>query len=75
MTKLLDQAIAKVRSLPEKDQDKAAEVLLWTIEARNASIALDDDARAAIDEGLAQARRGEFATDEEIASLWERHGL
>ena len=75
MTKLLDQAIAKARSLSEKDQDEAAEVLLWTIEARDVSLPLDDDARAAIDEGLAQARRGEFATDAEIASLWKRHGL
>ncbi|MGA2792525.1 MAG: hypothetical protein ABSE69_03175 [Roseiarcus sp.] len=75
MTKLLDQAIAKVRSLPEADQDEAAEVLLWAIETRNAPIPLDDDARAAIDEGLAQARRGEFATDPEIAALWKRHGL
>jgi hypothetical protein len=75
MTKLLDQAIAKVRGLPEADQDEAAEVLLWTIETRSAPLPLDDDAHAAIDEGLAQARRGEFATDAEIAALWKRHGL
>ncbi len=74
MTKLLDQAIAKVRSLPEADQDEAAEVLLWTIETRNAPVLLDDDTRAAIDDGLAQAQRGEFATDAEIAALWKRHG-
>jgi predicted transcriptional regulator len=75
MTKLLDQVIAKVRALPEADQDEAAEVLLWTIETRNAPVPLDEDARAAIDEGLAQARRGEFATDAEIGALWKRHGL
>jgi predicted transcriptional regulator len=75
MTKLLDEAIAKVRSLPESDQDEAAEVLLWTIETRDAPVPLDDHTRAAIDEGLAQARRGEFATDAEIAALWKRHGL
>ena len=75
MTKLLDEAIAKVRSLPEADQDEAAEVLLWSVETRNAPAPLDDQTRAAIDEGLAQARRGEFATDAEIAALWKRHGL
>ena len=61
MTKLLDQAIAKVRSLPEADQDEAAEVLLWTIETHRAPMPLDDDTRAAIDEGLAQAQRFSWA--------------
>jgi hypothetical protein len=75
MTKLLDQAIARVRGLPDADQDEAAEVLLWTLETRNAPLPLDDAARVAIDEGLAQSRRGELATDVEIAALWERHGL
>jgi predicted transcriptional regulator len=37
--------------------------------------ALDDEARAAIREGLEQARRGEFVPDEEIEALWRRHGL
>jgi predicted transcriptional regulator len=64
MTKLLDLAIAEVRKLPPADQDEAAEML-----------PLDDEAAAAIDEGLAQARRGEFASDAEIAALWRRHGL
>jgi len=75
MTKLLDEAIAKVRSLPEADQDEAAEALLWTLEPRSGRLPLDEDTRAAIDEGLGQARRGEFATDAEIAALWKRHGL
>jgi predicted transcriptional regulator len=75
MTKLLDQAIAKVRSLPEADQDEAAEALHWTLETRSGRLPLDEDTRAAIDEGLGQARRGEFATDAEIAALWKRHGL
>jgi predicted transcriptional regulator len=75
MKKLLDQAIEKVRTLSDADQDDAAETLLWAIETRNAPIALDDEAAAAIDEGLAQARRGEFASDAEVAALWRRHGL
>jgi predicted transcriptional regulator len=36
---------------------------------------LDDETRAAIREGLEQARRGEFVPDEEIEALWKRHGL
>jgi predicted transcriptional regulator len=75
MTKLLEQAIAEVRKLPPEEQDETAEMLLWAIEARRGSIPLDDEAIAAIEEGLAQARRGEFASDAEIADLWKRHGL
>jgi predicted transcriptional regulator len=75
MTKLLELAIAEVRKLPPEEQDETAEMLLWAIEARSGSIPLDDETIAAIEEGLAQARRGEFASDTEIADLWKRHGL
>lgn len=36
---------------------------------------IDDETRAAILEGLAQARRGEFVPDKEIEALWRRNGL
>jgi predicted transcriptional regulator len=38
-------------------------------------VALDDETREAIRDGLEQARRGEFVPDEEIEALWKRHGL
>jgi predicted transcriptional regulator len=38
-------------------------------------VPLDEDARAAIREGLEQARRGEFIPEEEIEALWKRFGL
>jgi predicted transcriptional regulator len=72
MTKKLEDAITKVRELPEDDQDMAADVLLSMIAEPKP---LDDEARSAIREGLDQARRGEFVPDEEIQALWKRHGL
>ena len=69
MTKLLDLAITEVRKLPAADQDEAAEMLLWAIETRAGAVPLDDETAAAIDEGLAQARRGEFASAAEITAL------
>jgi predicted transcriptional regulator len=75
MTKLLDLAIEKVRKLPEADQNDTAEMLLWSIETRGGSIPLDDETAAAIDEGLADAKRGDFASEAEVAALWKRHGL
>ena len=72
MTKLLDLAIAELRKLPPADQDETAEMLLWSIETRSGSLSRDSENIAAIDEGLAQARRGEFASDFEIEALWKR---
>jgi hypothetical protein len=66
MTKLLDEAIAKIRHLPDADQDEAAEILL-TLASRPKP--LDAATRAAIEEGQMQARRGEFAEDKAIRRL------
>jgi predicted transcriptional regulator len=73
MTKLMEKAIEKVRALPPEAQDTVAVALLSLAEEIPA--ALDDEARAAIREGLEQARRGEFVSDQEIEALWRRHGL
>jgi predicted transcriptional regulator len=59
MTKLLDKAIAKVRELPDEDQDALGAVMLSMID-EDVAVPLDDETRAAIREGLEQARRGEF---------------
>jgi predicted transcriptional regulator len=74
MTKLLEKAIARVRELPAEDQDTVAVAVLSMAE-ETPVVALDDETRAAIREGLEQARRGEFVPDEEIEALWMRHGL
>jgi predicted transcriptional regulator len=62
-----------VRELPAEDQDAVAiAVLSMTDET---PVALDLETRAAIREGLEQARRGEFVSDEQVEALWKRHGL
>ncbi|WP_375458287.1 hypothetical protein [uncultured Enterovirga sp.] len=46
------------------------------IESRRTGVyILSDDERAAIEEGIAQADRGEFATEEELAADRRRFGL
>jgi hypothetical protein len=54
MTKLLEEAVAKVRDLPDGDQDALA--VLSTAEAP--VMTMDEQTRAAIREGVEQARRG-----------------
>ncbi|MCC6948663.1 MAG: hypothetical protein IT539_12925 [Bradyrhizobiaceae bacterium] len=75
MTKLLEEAIKKVRDLPESDQDQAAEILLSLAAKSDEIVPLDDETRAAIREGKAQARRGEFVSDEDMAAFFKRHGV
>ena len=75
MTKLLERAIEKIRELPAEDQDALAAALLSLAGETTEVVQLDDDTRAAVEEGLAQARRGEFASDEEVAKSDARCGL
>jgi len=75
ISKRLERAIESVKSWPAERQDAAAEIL----EHMNALIVtpyeLSEDERADLEEALAEARRGEFATDEEVAAVFARHGL
>ena len=75
MTKLLEQAIARARELPDADQDEAAEVLLSLVSKFREPVRLDEETRGAIREGSEQARRGEFVSDAEMAEFFKRHGV
>jgi len=75
MTKLLEKAIAQTRALPPEEQDTLAAILLAMTDEAAGVVPLDDEARAAIREGLEQARRGEFVPNTEIEALWKRFGL
>ena len=76
MSKLLDQTIEHVRKLPDAQQDEAAQVLaefLWGRPVRLEE--LDEETRAAVEEGLAQAERGEVVSEEEMAKFFRSLGV
>jgi predicted transcriptional regulator len=75
MTKLLEQAIAKVRELPDEDQDAVATLVLSIAASDASGVPLDPATLAAIREGLAQAERGDFVADEVVAEADKRHGI
>ena len=75
MTKMLEEAIKKVRELPEAEQNEAAEMLLSVAAKNDEPVHLDDETRAAVQEGLEQAERGEFVSDEDMAAFFRRHGV
>jgi len=75
MTKLLEEAIAKVRALPAEGQVEEAEIMLSVAAKRGAPVPLDSETRAAVRRGVDQARRGEFVSDDEMAKFFKRHGV
>jgi len=75
MTKLLEDAINKVRDLPEAEQDEAAEMLLSVASKKAGRVRLDDETRAAVREGRQQAQRSEFVSDEDMVAFFERYGV
>jgi Ca2+-binding EF-hand superfamily protein len=70
MTKLLEQAIEAVRRLPADSQDEIARTILHLADTELAAEPVDPGHLSAVLEGLAQAKRQEFATDEEIATAF-----
>jgi len=72
MTPAAKQLLERIRSWPEEDQEELAEAAL-EIEARRSGVyRLSVDERAAVERGLADARDGRFASDEEIDAILRR---
>ncbi|HWK97556.1 MAG TPA: hypothetical protein VNR39_19245 [Pseudolabrys sp.] len=69
MTKLLEKGIEAVRALPDDRQNLAGEMLL-AVAAQEVKYALTPEQLEDVRMGLAEAERGEFATDEEVAQMW-----
>ena len=75
MTELLDRAVRAARSLPPAAQDEIARLVLRLAGDDEPQVVLTDDERAAIARSKAAAARGEFATDEQVRSVWAKLGL
>jgi hypothetical protein len=75
MSQVLEDAIEKVRRLPADRQAYVAEVLEQIAAAGSDVFLVPEEHREAVLEGLDQAKRGEFVSDEEMAALWKKCGL
>jgi hypothetical protein len=75
MMKVLEDAIEKVKRLPEERQAYVAEVLEQIAAAGSDLFIVPEEHRAAVLEGLEQAERCEFMNDDEMAALWKKSGL
>jgi hypothetical protein len=72
MTKLLEKAVDAVRQLPADSQDEIAREMLYLVQANREPEKIDPDHLPDVLESLAQAKRGEFATDEEVKAAFRR---
>jgi predicted transcriptional regulator len=65
----------RVRTWPEERQAYAAEILML-LEAQDQSpVLVSDEEWEAIQEGNAQAERGEFVSEEDMTAFFKRHRL
>jgi predicted transcriptional regulator len=75
ISKTLTEVLERAKSWPEEDQEMLAEYAREIEAQRTGVYVMTDEERAAVAEGLAQADRGEFATDEEVRELRKRLGV
>ena len=75
MIKLLEEAIATVRELPEGDQEIAAKFLLAFAKPEAYRYRLTGEQVAEVELAKREVREGKIATEAEMAEVWERFGL
>jgi hypothetical protein len=74
MTKLLQKALEAVRLLPPENQDEIARAMLALAGDDSEPEEIDSAHLADVLESLAQAKRGEFASDAEVEAAFRRFG-
>ena len=74
MTKLFEKGIEAVKALPPDQQDMAGALLLEIAEMSSRKYALTAEHIEDLKISIAQADRGEFATDAEMAETCAKFG-
>ena len=72
MTKLLEKALEAVRRLPPDSQDQIALTMLTLTGNDGEPEEIDPAHLPAVLEGFAQARRRQFASDDEVEAAFRR---
>ena len=75
IAKLLKDVLDQAETWPQQDQEELAEYAREIQARRTGAYIMNDEERAAVRRGLAQADRGEFVADEVVAEADKRHDL
>lgn len=65
--------LERIAALPEELLGEVAQSVDEIERWREDALRLSDDERAAVRKGMDAARRGEFVSDEELATFYRRH--
>ena len=68
----IDSILDRVRTWPEERQEDAARILLAMEGEEGGVYRLSDEERAEVRAALAEIERGEVASEEEVATLFNR---
>jgi len=68
----IDSILDRVRTWPEERQEDAARILLAMEGEEGGAYRLSDEERAEVRAALAEIERGEVASEEEVATLFNR---
>jgi hypothetical protein len=74
MTKLLEEAIATIRTLSDNEQDVCAKFLLAFANPEARLYQLDDTQAEEVELAKREVQEGKIATDAEMKDLWRRFG-
>ena len=75
MTRLLEEAFSRVSGLPDSEQDELARALLELAGVDQPPIQLTATEDADLAEAEGEIARGEIAGDDEVRTMWAKHGL
>ncbi len=74
MNRRLETLLDRISAWPEEAQAELVESILAIESKHLGAYRLSDDERAAVRRGLEEMRAGKFATDEEVAAVFDRYG-
>jgi predicted transcriptional regulator len=69
----INAVLDAIRSWPPEDQEELVDIAR-VIEARRSGVySMTEEERAAVRQGLSEADRGEFVSDEDMEAFWKRN--
>lgn len=75
MTVLMEEAVDRLRRLPEDRQNELARVVMMLAEMDAAGDELTAEDMRIIEQSRPEIGRGEYATDEQVRAIWASHAL
>ena len=70
----INAVLDAIRSWPREDQEELVDIARAIVARRAGVYVMTEEEQAAVREGLAEADRGDFVSDEDMEAFWKRNG-